>query len=146
MFRREAQRLESSLIQALRLPERRQQPRFPIRVSLVVKTLDIVTNEIRSETFQGWSEDISTTGIRIIVPRVPLTGQLWVNLRTRRLRKRWFEVAPVWSTGVRTTRGLRQRAGISFLTPIEREELDRMLVARALSELRATVPHDIASL
>lgn len=111
-----------------------------MRISLVIKTLDLHSQEMRSETIQGWTEDISTAGIRIICPRIPLEGQVWINLRTRRLRKEWFAVESVWSSGVRTTKGLRQRVGISFVDRLDHEELDRMLVARALSQLRASMP------
>ena len=141
MICRDSERLETPLEQTLILPERRRQPRYPIRVSIVVRTIELGVEDLHSETFQGWTEDISTTGTRIVCPRVPLTGQCWINLRTRRLRKKWFEVAAVWSNGVVTTKGLRQRVGISFVNPLDHEELDRMLVARALAQLRATMPH-----
>lgn len=143
MIVREAQQIEIAESPTLDGPDRRLQPRYQMRISLVVKTLDLDEDELRTETFQGWTEDISTSGIRIVCPRVPLVGQVWINLRTRRLRKRWFEVAPVWSNGVVTTKGLRQRVGISFVKPLDHEELDRMLVARALAQLRATMPHCI---
>lgn len=123
--------------------ERRTDLRIPMRISLVVKTLDIDTRGTRSETVRGWTEDISTTGTRIICPRVPLTGQVWVSLRTRRLRKLWFEVDTAWSDDVTTNKGARQRVGISFVEPLATEELDRMLVARALTQLRASLPRCI---
>lgn len=120
--------------------DRRTQMRVPMRISLVIRTLELDPCGNRAETIRGWTEDISTTGIRIICPRVPLTGDVWVSLQTRRLRKRWFEVDSIWSTGVTTNKGLRQRVGISFAEPLAREELDRILVARALTQLRASMP------
>jgi PilZ domain len=120
--------------------DRRAQLRVPMRIALVIRTLDIDPSGNRAETLRGWTEDISTTGIRIVCPRVPLTGGVWVSLQTRRLRKRWFEVDSIWSTGVTTNKGPRQRVGISFTEPLAREELDRILVARALSQLRASMP------
>lgn len=146
MLSHEACQLEVPHSDGNRRHDRRGEMRVPLRISLVVKTLDLDSGDVRTETINGWTEDISTTGTRIICPRIPLTGQLWVNLRTRRLRKHWFEVQAIWSNGVTTTRGLRQRVGISFVEPLEREELDRMLVARALTQLRATMPRCIESL
>lgn len=139
----EGQPLEIPLQLPIPRTDRRTDARFSMRIALVIKTLDLDTQGNRAETVNGWTEDVSTSGTRIICPRIPLTGRVWINLRTRRLRKQWFEVDSVWSDHVRTNKGKRQRVGISFLEPLDHEELDRMLVARALAHLRARMPRSI---
>jgi hypothetical protein len=140
----EFQPLEIPLDPPMPRTERRADSRFSMRIALVIKTLDLDTPGKRSETVSGWTEDVSTSGTRIICPRIPLNGRVWINLRTRRLRKHWFEVDSIWSDDVRTTKGQRQRVGISFLEPLDHEELDRMLVARALAQLRARMPRSMS--
>ena len=139
----EGQSLEIPLKLPLPQADRRTDARFSMRIALVIKTLDLDTQGKRAETVSGWTEDMSTSGTRIICPRIPLNGRVWINLRTRRLRKHWFEVDSIWSDNVRTNKGKRQRVGISFLEPLDHEELDRMLVARALAQLRARMPRSI---
>ena len=112
--------------------ERRLQNRIAVRTRVQVICLSLQSSTVRSVMNVGWSEEVSASGAKLLLPQSVAADRFWVRFPGSARQDAFFDCRVQWretdSTPAMTGRSESlHRCGVQFQRLLTREEFDKVL-------------------